>query len=70
MIPERLVESVIRFTRRYWITLLLVVTILTVVVYSLDSANWVSDDSPLVFSFLAGVAFGWMLATSRVGRLF
>src|SRR5512138_3867251 len=70
MIPERLVESVIRFTRRYWVTLLLMATILTVVEYSLDSANWVSDNSPLVLSFLLGTAFGWMLATSRFSGLF
>jgi transglutaminase-like putative cysteine protease len=67
--PERFVGWVLRLITRYWVTLILTITLVTVLAYSLDEANWVRNDSPLIFCLLAGIVFGWMLATSRFHRI-
>ncbi|MBE0698696.1 MAG: hypothetical protein IH586_17395, partial [Anaerolineaceae bacterium] len=43
---------------------------ISILINSLDAANWVKGDKVLVFAFLIGVGLGWLLARSRFGGLF
>lgn len=68
--PERLINWIGKYIRRYWVTLTVFSVMVSTLIYSLDEANWVANDAPLVSSLLMGIAFGWMLATARFGGLF
>lgn len=54
-----------RLIGRYWLTVLIFVTLVSVIVYSLDDANWIDNDAPLVTSLMMGIGFGWLLAKAR-----
>ncbi len=67
---EYLIHWTFNVTRRYWVTLTVFGTLVSVLMYSLDAASWVPNDAPLVSSFLLGIGFGWLLASSRYGGAF
>ena len=64
-VRDRLLNWLGRLLKPSWTTLLLVLCLSAILIASLDQAGWVADDTPLVWSFLLGIAFGWLLARSR-----
>ena len=67
---EWLVEKLAPLVKRYWVTLLLVGLLVSILIYSLDAANWVKQDQPMITAFSAGLAIGWLLAASHLRGLF
>jgi transglutaminase-like putative cysteine protease len=62
---ERIAGWLLRIAARNWVFLLLVGTIVSVVSYSLDTANWVKNDQGMLSTFAVGAVLGWLLARSR-----
>lgn len=62
---ERMIIWFWERTRSYWIPLLLVGGILSVLVYSVDEANWVERDAAIINILSLGFFLGWALAYSR-----
>ena len=67
---EWLVAKLAPLARRYWVTLLLVGLLVSILTYSIDAANWVKEDQPVITAFFAGLVIGWLLAASRFRGLF
>mgnify|MGYP000064831417 CR=1 FL=1 len=55
----------LRLLSRYWIPTLLLAGLLSSVISSVDSANWVAEDWTILQSLLLAVLVGWLLASSR-----
>lgn len=70
MIPERIIAWLLKILGRTWVTLVLLSSTVSVILISLDEANWVKEDRSLAGAFLAGLLFGWLLACSRYSGLF
>ncbi|RPJ52407.1 MAG: hypothetical protein EHM21_00260, partial [Chloroflexi bacterium] len=64
---ERLFGLVVKYVLRYWVIGVIFFTLVSIVIYSVEQANWVKDDSAIVNIFLLGLVFGWLLASSRFG---
>lgn len=67
---ERLFGWLLRLVNRNWVFLVLLASLTGAVSYSLDRANWVSDDQELIAAFTGGILLGWLLARSRYRGLF
>lgn len=70
MLYERMTAWLLKLLSRAWLTVVLVSSLVSVLLYSLDKANWVKEDRPLINAFLVGLLIGWLLARSRYGGLF
>jgi transglutaminase-like putative cysteine protease len=62
---EYIASRVGRYIRRFWVTGLMIFTLATMFIYSLEDAQWVLEESALTTAFLLGLAFGLLLARSR-----
>jgi hypothetical protein len=70
MVLERIINWVIFFVSRKWVSIVLLALTISSLTYSLDEANWVKGDKVLITVFLLGLGFGWLLARSRFSGLF
>ena len=68
--PERILGWLFHLTRRYWITSVLLGTMLAVLISSIQKAKWVQDEAALSSALLLGILFGLLLAVSRYGGWF
>jgi transglutaminase-like putative cysteine protease len=69
-VGEHLLGWIFRFVRRYWLTSGIFFTLVSSLIYSVEKAKWVSDTSPITYTFIVGLIFGWLLASSRFGGVF
>lgn len=65
IITEKITAWVFNILKRNWVTSLLLSAMISTIIFSLQSANWVSDDEALSTAFLTGILFGWLLSRSR-----
>lgn len=67
---EKILKWVFAVASRTWVSIILLSLTVSSLISSLDRANWVEEDRALVSVFVAGLAFGWLLAISRFSGCF
>ncbi len=61
---DRVINWMGRSLARTWTTQLIMLLLFSLLIYSLQEAKWVRDETALASCFLWGVLFGWLLARS------